>query len=243
MSLNELIEQLRARRLKEVAGNKTRRKEVHIHVHKPAEDEHVGEIEALRIKAEVYRRLLERYSETIGPFEEKTIPELKALVNPEDEAIDRVRNKGLEELRGEKGAGWEYSAKEFPLFMQKALAYCKNLKPVNAELSISYWLSPKEMVELGAADPFDKALFLCALLLSGGENSKVRVVQMQGGENRPVVLVTQENSAEVLDPSSENPQVKGKGEDEALGKYSVEGKTVVKSIYEFNNTEYSDFEE
>ena len=243
MALNELIEQLRARRLKEVSQHKTRRKDHYTLPPKQVEDEHVGEIEALRTKAEVYRRLLERYAETIGPFEEKTIPELKALVSPEDEAVDRVKAKIFSELREEKGAAWEYSPKEFHSFMEKALAYCKNLKPVNAELSISYWLSPKEMVELGAADAFDKAVFLCSLLISAGGNAKVRVVQLQGGEKRPLVIVSQENAVFVLDPSGEAKPVRANEEEKALGEYSSDGKTIAKSIYEFNNADYADFEE
>ncbi|MEM4255470.1 MAG: hypothetical protein QXR53_04060 [Candidatus Norongarragalinales archaeon] len=238
MALNDLIEQLRARRLSEVSAKKTHRKE------RPAQKlAEPVQGASDRIRAEVYKRILERYADTVGLMEDKTIPELKALVNPEDEAVVRVKQTIFEGLRGEN-AGWEYSfERDFPAFLKAALGYCFSLKPVNADLSVSYWLKPSEIVELGAADPFDRAIFLCSLLESAGGNARVRVLELEGSAKHAVVFSQLGDEIVLLDPSCSGEFELGSSEKDVLQKHALEGKKIVKSLYEFNNSEYSDFEE
>ncbi len=239
MALNDLIEQLRARRLSEVSEKKTHRKE---RPPLPKPEPSVQD-SSDRVRAEVYKRIIERYSDTIGLMEDKTIPELKALVNPEDEAIAKVKQRLFDELKGENAA-WEYSfEKDFLVFLKASLKYCNSLKPVNADLSVSYWLKPSEIVELGAADPFDRAIFLCSLLESAGGVAKVRVLELEGNFKHAVVLTEANGKVLLLDPSCSSEFEAGVSEEEVLQKHTLEGKKIVNSLYEFNNAEYTDFGE
>ena len=233
MVLDDLIRQLREKRLSDSQG-KTLKKG---HKHAPASES------PDLVRAEVYKIIIERYSEVIGLQEEKTIPELKALVNPEDEAVSARKAKIFEEIKG-ADAAWEYSfERDFPAFAKKSLEYCNSLKPVNADLSVSYWLKPSEIVRLQAADPFDKAIFLCSLLQSAGGEAKVRVLELEGNATHAVVLLSIGVKKILLDPSCSAEAEEGNSEDEVILKHSAEGKKVMRSLYEFNSTEYSDFEE
>ena len=239
MALNDLIDQLRAKRLSEVSQKKTYKKEFRRAVKPEVPAQEASD----RLRAEVYKRIIERYADTIGLMEDKTIPELKALVNPEDEAVVRVKQRIFDELKGENAA-WEYSFEtHFPLFMKAALKHCNSLKPVNADLSISYWLKPSEIDALGAADPFDKAIFLCSLLESAGGEAKVRVLELEGNAKHAVVLCLLGGKSVLLDPSCSSEPEEGASEEEVLQKHVLEGKKIVKSLYEFNNADYADFEE
>ncbi|MFH1056748.1 MAG: hypothetical protein V1717_03065, partial [Candidatus Micrarchaeota archaeon] len=241
MSLNDLIEELRAKRLREVSEKKTRKKEAPSFSRKP--DSHLEAECPDKVRAAVYKKIIERYADTIGLWEEKTIPELKALVNPEDEAIARVKAKLFDEMREGKPA-WEYSFEEgFLEFLKAALEYCFKLKPVNADLTVSYWLKPSEIVELQAADPFDKAIFLCSLLESAGGRAKVRVVELEEGGTHAVVLTQWDGKILLLDASCSSEFLADSSEEDVLLKHSFEGKKIGKSLYEFSNAEYSDFEE
>ena len=243
MALDDLIAQLRERRLRDVSDKKTRKKEPSVSIARKLVEPEEKEESADAIRASVYKKIIERYAEVIGLQEEKTIPELKALVNPEDESIGKIKARFLDEIKG-SDAAWEYSfERDFPFFAKKALSYCFSLKPVNADLSVSYWLKPSEIVELQAADPFDKAIFLCSLLISGGGNAKVRVLELEGNAKHAVVLLELGGKIVLLDPSCSNEFEEGETEEKALGKHSLEGKGFLRSLYEFSDSDYSDFEE
>lgn len=237
MALNDLIEQLRAKRLSEVSEKKTYRKE-RPSVQKPLEVDSSD-----KIRAEVYKRIIERYADTIGLMEDKTIPELKAMVSPENAAVVSVKEKLFESLK-QGNPSWEYSVdKYFFQFASQALKYCNSLKPVNADLSVSYWMKPEEIVELGAADPFDKAIFLCSLLESAGGEPRVRVLELEGNFKHAVVLMEFNGRSFLLDPSCSSEPEEGASEEEVLGKHALEGKKIIKSLYEFSDSDYTDFEE
>lgn len=237
MAINELIEELRARRLKEVSEKKVHRKE------SPKKEITPVEEDSDSIRAAVYKKIIERYSETLGLLEEKTIPELKVMINPENQAIDGVKQSILDSIKGQDAA-WEYSfERDFPSFMKKALEFCFSLKPVNADLSISYWLKPEEIVELKAADPFDKAIFLCSLVKSAGGSAKVRVLELDGNAKHAVVLVGDSGKEWLLDPSCSSVPEEGGTEEDVLQKHVSHGSRVLRSLYEFSDQEYSSFDE
>lgn len=242
MALNELIEGLRAKRLKEVSEKKVHRKESASEAQK-AVAELSGEPCSDAIRSQVYKKIIERYSDTIGLMEEKTIPELKAMVNPEDAAIAGVKESLFEQLKAGNPA-WEYSFETvFPNFLKAALNYAYSLKPVNADLSISYWLKPSEIVELKAADPFDRAIFLCSVLVSAGGSAKVRMLELEGGARHAVVLCGFAGKVILLDPTCSNAPEESPTEEDVLAKHELKGKRIARSLYEFSNLDYTSFED
>ncbi len=229
------------------SGGKTKRK------HAAEMEESIGEklssleeeIFVCKTRELLYRKILERYSEVIGLNEEKTIPELKALVNAGDANVLEVKQKILGELQALRGPEFAYAfEKDFLDYAGKAFEFVSSLRAVHANLNFSYWLSPKEILELGAADAFDKAIFLCSLLKAGGcSNARVRVFELEGGLKHAVVVFEFANMFYVFDSSRREPNARlsAPTADEALKEFCCDGKKVTRSLYEFNDSEYNEF--
>ncbi|MGB9576866.1 MAG: hypothetical protein ACP5O3_02430 [Candidatus Micrarchaeia archaeon] len=209
-----------------------------------AENSCASEKEALAsttIRAAVYKKIIERYAEQINRGEEKTIPELKDLVKPSNAVIQATKAKIIEKL----GLSEPYSAeKHFLAAVEAALSFCRSLKPVHADLPVSYWLSPEEIIELGAADPFDRAIFLASLLIAlGGADARVRVVELEGGIKHPIVVFSKNSEKCLCDPCQDDSALARCGDfDKILASYSFEGKKYARSLFEFNDCEYTEFE-
>lgn len=207
------------------------------------------ELAQCRIRCWAYRLLVERYAEVISQGERKTLPELRSLLNPQDKSVQAVRGLLLEDYalsvsKGIEGAGeaFLYSyEKHFPALAPRAFEFVRSLRSVNSELSVPFWLSLREVWELRAGDPFDKALFLCSLLLSlGSPNARVRVLELEGELKHPVVFVEFDNKSWLLDPSQRAPPQQGPL-DKTLEYYRYGGKRALRSLYEFNHEGYQEF--
>lgn len=223
----------------------------------------MDEVEELKAKLAVYKKLVERYSEEISEGEQKTIPELKEMVVPKDATVEQVRRKILVELgfaeqpqKGDKerasqsagvvdlGASHYRYEKDFLAAAEKAYNACQAFKKIHHDLPVSFWLKPREMLELGVADAFDRAILLCSLLQSlGCENAMVRVLDLEQGFKHPTVLFSYNEKQYLMDAMQECTAFTYHGKLEEIFKnYTYEGKKALKSAYEFNGNEYLEFE-
>lgn len=197
----------------------------------------VEELSLSNTRAAFYRKVIERYREQISAGEQKTIPQLKELVLPGDEAVQKKKQELLQEI------GVAEFEKDFLAYARKAAEYCRSLSSVESEISAPFWLSPREIVEINAADEFDKAIFLCSLLLAAGSgNAAVRVLQLEGGVEHPIVVFSSDNKHYYAD-ASQSSKITPLPEDalEELQKFSYEGKKFVSQKYEFNDKTYAEF--
>jgi len=214
--------------------------------------------DAYRVRAAAYKKIIEKYADYIGLQEEKTIPALKELVNGEDAAIRQLAadlkeelERGLAERAGVEADKSELQynfRRDFLGLAEKAFDLVQALSPINADLSVSYWLSPRDVVDLKAADPFDKAIFLCSLLHALGEKTaKIRVVELEGGARHPLVLFEHAGKRFVLDPSDADCRFNAswtEGTHEELVRAALcGGKKVTRPLYEFNDENYQQFTE
>jgi hypothetical protein len=198
-----------------------------------------------------YKKVLSRYSEDIAAGEQKTVPELKAMVNPKDPAVLTL-HQGILEGLGLSPDGDEQARERFDCerdlgaFSQAALARVRELKTIKADLGVPFWLSPSDVMELGAADSFDRALLLCALLnCAGCTQAKVLVLEVEGSGVHPVVEYPWKQELYVCDPSEGGVSTalpEGTGLQEGLEDFHCGGKHVRKPLYEFNSQEYSEFD-
>ena len=204
------------------------------------EKQRLSEIESelgqARTREAVYKKLIERYADVIEAGEEKTIPELRSLVNADDEAVREAKARILDDF-----PKYDYD-RYFARFADKAFEFIASLRPVHAGVSVSYWLSPQEVIELGAADAFDKAVFLCSLLRAAGNASaRVRVVELEGGIQHPVVVFEFHGKAFLFDAASKTRQSAASVE-ALFDKLCCGGKRPTRSLYEFNDQNYEEFE-
>ncbi|MEM0475256.1 MAG: hypothetical protein QW343_00465 [Candidatus Norongarragalinales archaeon] len=194
-----------------------------------------AELEQARIREAVYKKLIERYADVIEAGEEKTIPELRALINPEDETVRETKARILDEF-----PKYDFD-KHFLRFADKAFEFIASLRPVHSGVRVSYWLSPREVIELGAADAFDKAVFLCSLLRAGGNTSaRVRVIELEGGIQHPVVVFEFHGRVFLFDAEAKIRQSATSAE-ALFAKVCCGGKRATRLLYEFNDQNYEEF--
>lgn len=160
-------------------------------------------------------KIVERYKEHVNLNEQKSIPELKSLVSP-----DQPEAKRLAEKLGS---------------VQAVFDFVSALDTVHVDVPVSFWLDLEDVVQLGAGDGLDKARLLCAVFLNLGKKAWVRVVRLkQGGQHALVWL--DESPVRVFDC------VHGKtwsadSVERALEKYPGDHE-IQKSLYEFNADAY-----
>jgi hypothetical protein len=210
-----------------------------------------------RARATLYRLVIERYKDYINEREQKTIPMLKSLVNPDDTTVQALKTRfvlAVEEAKKQAAGetvvetrelGYSYE-NDFLDAARLAFEYAQGLGRTNSELSISFWLTFAEVVEHGVADAFDRALLLCSILESLGSNdAKVTVLGLEDGSTHPAVTFGSDRLV-LLDPSNPNArfgELAGQSKAElVVGFETGDGRKAARVEYEFNRDEYLESE-
>ncbi len=210
-----------------------------------------------KARSALYRTIIERYKDYINEQEQKTVPVLKSLVNPDDAAVQALRQQIVTRIGEAKRAAasgrvvesreLDYSYEtDFPDAARQAFEYVQSLSRTDSELSISFWLSYSEMASLGIADPFDRALLLCSLLDAlGCKNAMVSVLELDDASAHPVVTFSAEKLF-LLDCSNRKAGFAELADETKAGlvaKFETEdGKKATGIAYEFNREEYAEKE-
>jgi len=187
-------------------------------------------------KIKLYRLLLEKYSSLINENEEKTIGEIKSMVNGEDLTVQSL----LEDFKGEN---FSYE-KDYLNAAKKAFEFVRDeISFVEPEISISYWLSPKEILSEKVADDEDIAVFLCSLFSGLGDTNASVVISELSTLSTHAFVVTERNEKFYLFDATQKHEFEkfcGKKE-EVLQQFSFNGAKIKKFLYKFNKNEYKQF--
>jgi hypothetical protein len=209
--------------------------------------------------AKILKILVNRYSNIINEKEQKTVGEIKAMITKNDLTIQSI-------VQSFAGEGYSY-----PENYAKAAEKCFNfvrdeITTFEPDIGISYWLTPKEIVSEKVADDEDKAIFLCSLLYSlGDENAEVVIAEMENGLPHAFVVTTltttmqantdqteskpaQKDEAKlqnnfcILDPCQEADFKKFCGQKhEVLDFYTYKKSKIKKFLYRFNSSKYEQY--
>ena len=183
------------------------------------------ELRTLQDKIKIYEMIIERYREYIERSEAKTITDLKLLVRPNDEIIQRKKDELIQNMRP-----YVYD-QNFLQAAELAHNFIREIRTCN--IAIDFWLTPKEMMTLRGGDPMDKAVFLCSLFIALENQDSFVIVGVDKGIKAGVGF-TFNNEFYMIDPAS---SAHAKGEKEKIiGEWFKEDKR----IYEFNDRDYSE---
>ncbi len=182
------------------------------------------------------RILLERYSETINDVERKTVGEIKALVNRDDLTIQSLAS----EFRVEP---YKFDNHYFQAAEKSYNYLVENIEYIDLDLNISYWLSPKDIVEEKVGDDEDQAVFLCSLLYAlGDEKAEVVIAELENNEPHAFVITEFRDKFLLLDPVQGKPFREFYGEKkEIMNSYSFNGEKIKVFLYKFNRDNYEQF--
>jgi hypothetical protein len=191
-----------------------------------------SELEVCRRRESIYKKIIERYRELIEAGESKSIPELRSLVRPQSSSVLELKDKLTREFKP-----YDYE-KDFLTVSQKAYEFVKG-EIKTEHVNIEFWLSPKDILELKAADEMDKAILLCSLLIALGNKAAKVVVEMKGGLKHAFVLFSFGNRFYLFDPVHD---INLAGSKEILeAQISTEKDEENKIVYEFNDVEYNEW--
>lgn len=194
----------------------------------------LADIDACRRRLALYRKIFERYAEIIEASEEKSVLELRALVEPENAAVQEAKRRVTSAFRP-----YVYQD-NFMAAAERALEHVAGIK--TETLPVEFWLKPEDITELGVAGDMDKAILLCALLIAlGNESAKVNIAEAENGLKLSLVTFEFGGRQYLLDPR-EGRMRGGAERAKLLETHESGGAKVIKILYEFNNTEYDSFQ-
>jgi len=178
----------------------------------------------------LYRFLLQKYADVINEREQRTIGEIKGLVDGTDLTIQSV----VDDTRGEN---YELSLRNVYKFIKDEIAY------VDAEMSLNYWMSAREVMELKAADDEDLAVFLCACMKSlGDDKAEVIIAELENLQTHAFVSTEIDGKFLILDTTQKQDFDKYFGEKtNILIKYTFNANKIKRFLYRFNSQKYEQF--
>lgn len=178
----------------------------------------------------LYKKIIERYKNVIEEREAKSIPELKELIQPRDERIQKLREEII------SGFHPYIFERDFEAAAGKAFEFVRN-EILNEALPLEFWLSIEDILELRVADEMDKAILLCSLLIALENDSARVVVATDGGGRHAFVVFEFKNVFHLFDPFH-GIRLEG-GKKMVLEKF-FEGSERGKA-YEFSNSSYEEW--
>ncbi len=200
----------------------------------------MDELKQCKLQIKAMRKIIEKYSDQINSFEVKSIPQLKSFINPEDKVVQKISEKLKEEFTVKSGK--KYAPEFLSTLSFAAFHFVSKFEIIGADLPVSFWFTPSDVLELGAADVFDRAIFLCSLLINLGATAKVHVLEVEGGLRHPVVIANIDKTY-LFDAFPPGEYLTGETQKDVLQKFVLSGKTYTRSLFEFSSTSYDEFTE
>lgn len=190
------------------------------------------ELKLLRL----YRLLLKKYADAINDKEKRTIGQIKGIVDRDDMTIQSI-------VSDFKPKDYDFD-RDYLGIAQNIYEYVlKEIDFVKADVDISFWLSPKEVLENKIADDEDLAVFLCSLLFAlKDEKAHVVISELDNLSTHAFVITEFKSRFILLDPSQKKPFHSFIGTLESvMEKYSFDGAKLKRFLYKFNHAEYEQF--
>ncbi|MGC9149682.1 MAG: hypothetical protein ACP5FX_01015 [Candidatus Micrarchaeia archaeon] len=178
----------------------------------------------------VYAKIIERYKKQIEEMEVKSIADLPLLITPKDEKVEELKREIIKKVEERSGEVYSFNL-HFLEAAKEAIKIINSFETVS--LPLEFWFLPKEVIELRAGDLVDKAILLCSLLISlGNEGAKVLMkIEPQKEKREAYVTFDFNGESYVFDISKK-----------ALRKTKKEKICKGAVVYEFNDKGYSELE-
>jgi len=180
--------------------------------------------------------LLEKYGEIINEREQRTIGEIKELASGNDLSIQAL----VEEFK-EKPYSFE---ENYENALKKVFEHIKKeITFVDSDISLNYWMSGKEILEIKIADDEDLAVFLCACMKAlGDDKAEVIIAELDNLRTHSFVITEINGEFLLLDPTQENEFEKYKGSKiEVIKNYEYQKQKIKRFLYRFNSSKYEQF--
>jgi hypothetical protein len=180
--------------------------------------------------------LLQKYTGLINEREQRTIGEIKALVDGTDLSIQSI----ISEFKDT-----HYTFRDnYKEVFGKVYGFIKDdIDYVNTNFGINYWLSAKEILEVKVVDDEDLAVFTCSCMKAlGDDNADVIIAELENLTTHAFVSTTFGEEFAIIDPAQKHEFNKFIGnKKDIIRDYSFEGNKIKKFLYRFNHEKYEQF--
>lgn len=180
--------------------------------------------------------LLQKYSDIINEREQRTIGEIKTLVNGSDLTIQSIIREFTE-------ANYEFE-KDYSKVLEKLFDFIKDeLEFVETNFGINYWLSPKEIMEIKVVDDEDMAAFTCSCMKAlGDEKAEVIIAELDNLKTHAFVTTEINGNFLLLDAAQKHEFNKYLGDKVSIIRdYKFKEFKIKRFLYRFNYNKYEQF--
>lgn len=205
--------------------------------------EKLGQLDAktnetpLRLKLKWYKNLLEKFSVEINEHAQKTVGEIKSLIDPNDLSVQSLIAEVVPE---------NYSPNQsFETVLDQATALIRQkVSFVQNDTEINGWLTPKEALEWGCAEEEDLAVLTASVALAlKAHQAFVVVAELENAQTHAFNLINFQNQYWVVDTSQLHALTDFKSDqaEEVLNRFSVNGQKIKRLLYRFDRDSYEQF--
>lgn len=211
---------------------------------KCAPGESIGEIvlehelgdKKIRLQHKLYKFLLGKYAGSLNELENKTVGEIKGLIDKDDLSLQNF----LSDFKPENYVferNYLRAAEEVYNFVTNEIEY------IDSEINVNFWLNAREILSEKIGDDEDLAVFLCSALYAlGDDKAEVVVAELYNLRSHAFVTTEFDGKFFIFDPSQKTAfnSFAGKKE-ETVASYSFKGAKIKRLIYRFNHEKYEQF--
>jgi len=180
--------------------------------------------------------LLHKYSDLINQREQRTIGEIKSLVDGTDLTIQNI-------ITEFKESTYEFDI-AYQSTLEKIFEFIKNeLEFVETNLGINYWLSANEMMQIKVVDDEDLAVFTCSCMKALGDNkAEVIIAELDNFKTHAFVSTTIGEKFLILDPAQKHDfNLFFDTKPIVIKNYKFNNAHIKRFLYRFNSDKYEQF--
>lgn len=187
-------------------------------------------------KNKLARFLLHKYADIINEREQRTIGEIKSLVDGNDLTIQNL----IDEYKPEF---YEFE-KNYLKTLEKVYEFIiKEIDFVEVNFGINFWLNAKEILEIRIVDDEDLAVFTCACAKAlGDDKAEVIIAELENLKTHAFVISEFKGQFILIDPSQKLPFKKFIGnKTQIIKQYEFKENKIKRFLYRFNSNKYEQF--
>jgi len=180
--------------------------------------------------------LLQKYADIINEREQRTIGEIKSLVDGTDLSVQNLLEEFKEDFYEFKNNYDQTLRKVYTFILDE-------IDVVEINLGVNYWLSAKEVLEQKVVDDEDLAVFTCACMKGlGDDKAEVIIAELDDLKTHAFVSTELGGNFLILDPAQKHDFDKYLGNKVDIIKNYVYNQTKIKRfLYRFNSEKYEQF--
>jgi hypothetical protein len=180
--------------------------------------------------------LLQKYADIINEREQRTIGEIKSLVDGTDLSVQNIVEEFKEDF-------YDFEKNYLDSLKKVYKFIIDEIEFVEINLGVNYWLSAKEVLEQKIVDDEDLAVFTCSCMKAlGDEKAEVIIAELDDLKTHAFVVSEFNGKFVLLDPAQKHDFDKFIGEKIVILKeYSYNKEKIKRFLYRFNSDKYEQF--